>query len=125
MKIKAFSSPLSCILKCIGFLLTVINKKIILAVAFVALLNGCVQSTAFLGPVYTLGTSGNVMQAGLSYGTSYAVKKVTGKTVSENINTFVDTEELKKELKENSDDFFRIVKKHVKKSNIIEGITSR
>ena len=36
-----------------------------------------------------------------------------------------DTEELKKELKENSDDFFRIVKKHVKKSNIIEGITSQ
>ena len=98
--------------------------KIILTVLIILFLNGCVQSTAFLGPVYTLGTSGNVMQAGLSYGTSYAVKKVTGKTVSENVNTFVDTGELKEELKENPDDFFRIVKKHVKKSNVIDSITS-
>jgi hypothetical protein len=98
--------------------------KIILTVLIILFLNGCVQSTAFLGPVYTLGTSGNVMQAGLSYGTSYAVKKVTGKTVSENVNTIVDTEELKEKLKENPDDFFRIVKKHVKKSNVIDSITS-
>jgi hypothetical protein len=67
MKIKVFSSPLSCILKCIGFLLTVINKKIILAVAFVALLNGCVQSTTMLGPAYTFSTSGSIFQTGLSY----------------------------------------------------------
>ena len=98
--------------------------KIILTVLIILFLNGCVQSTAFLGPVYTLGTSGNVMQAGLSYGTSYAVKKVTGKTVSENVNTIVDTEKLKEKLKENPDDFFRIVKKHVKKSNVIDSITS-
>ena len=102
--------------------------KIILTVLIILFLNGCVQSTAFLGPVYTLGTSGNVMQAGLSYGTSYAVKKVTGKTVSENVNTIVDTEELKEKLKEklkeNPDDFFRIVKKHVKKSNVIDSISS-
>jgi hypothetical protein len=50
---------------------------------------------------------------------------MTGKTVSENVNTFVDTEELKEELKENPDDIFRIVKKHVKKSNIIDDIISR
>ena len=75
MKIKAFSSPLSCILKCIGFLLTVINKKIILAVAFVALLNGCVQSTAMLGPAYTFSSSGSVLQTGLSYGSNKVYTK--------------------------------------------------
>ena len=99
--------------------------KIVLTLLILLFFAGCAQSTALLGPIYTIGTTGNVLQAGASYGTSYAVKKMTGKTVSENVDTFVDTEELKKELKENSDDFFRIVKKHVKKSNIIEGITSR
>ena len=54
-----------------------------------------------------------------------SIKKITGKTVSENVDSIVDTEELKKELKENPDDFFRIVKKHVKKSNVIDGITSQ
>ena len=75
MKIKVFSSPLSCIFKCIGFLLTVINKKIILAVAFVALLNGCVQSTAMLGPAYTFSSSGSVLQTGLSYGSNKVYTK--------------------------------------------------
>ena len=50
---------------------------------------------------------------------------MTGKTVSENVNTFVDTEELKEELKENPDDFFRIVKKYVKKPNAIVSISSQ
>jgi len=99
--------------------------KIVLTLLILLFFAGCAQPTALLGPIYTIGTTGNVLQAGASYGTSYAVKKMTGKTVSENVDTFVDTEELKKELKENSDDFFRIVKKHVKKSNIIKGITSQ
>ena len=98
--------------------------KIVLALLVLLFFTGCVQPTTLLGPIYTIGTTGNVLQAGASYGTSYAVKKMTGKTVSENVNTFVDTEQLKKELKENSDDFFRIVKKHVKKSNVIDSITS-
>ena len=75
MKIKVFSSPLSCIFKCIGFLLTVINKKIILALAFVSLLNGCVQNTAMLGPAYTFSSSGSVLQTGLSYGSNKVYTK--------------------------------------------------
>jgi hypothetical protein len=85
--------------------------KIVLTLLVLLFIAGCAQPTVLLGPMYTIGTTGNVLQAGASYGTSYAVKKMTGKTVSENANTFVDTEELKK----NSDDFFRIVKKYVKK----------
>ena len=99
--------------------------KIIKLIIILLFLNGCVQTSALLGPMYTIGTTGNALQAGVSYGTSYAVKKITGKTVSENVDSIVDTEELKKELKENPDDFFRIVKKHVKKSNVIDGITSQ
>ena len=92
--------------------------KIVLSISAWLFLTGCVQNTAFLGPVYTLGTTGNALQAGASFGTSYAVKQITGKTVSENVDTFVNTDELKEELKENPDEFFKIVKKHIKKSNI-------
>jgi hypothetical protein len=99
--------------------------KIVLALLVLLFFTGCVQPTTLLGPIYTIGTTGNVLQAGASYGTSYAVKKMTGKTVSENVNTFVDTEELKEELKENPDEFFRIVKKHAKKSKEIIITTSQ
>ena len=75
MKIKAFNSPLSCILKCIGFLLTVINKKIILAVTLLVFLSGCIQNTALLGPAYTFGSSGSVLQTGLSYGSNKVYTK--------------------------------------------------
>ena len=43
-------------------------------------------SASLLGPAYTLGTTGNAFQAGVSYGTSYVVKKATGKTTSENVD---------------------------------------
>ena len=99
--------------------------KIVLTLLVLLFFAGCAQPTALLGPIYTIGTTGNVLQAGASYGTSYAIKKITGKTVSENVNAFVDTEELKEELKENPDDFFRIVKKHVKKPNVIDSVISR
>ena len=99
--------------------------KIIKLIIILLFLSGCVQTSALLGPMYTIGTTGNALQAGVSYGTSYAVKKITGKTVSENVDSIVDTEELKKELKENPDDFFRIVKKYVKKPNTIVSISSQ
>jgi hypothetical protein len=47
-----------------------IKKKLILGIFFIIFLNGCVQSTSFLGPAYTLGTTGNALQAGLSFGTN-------------------------------------------------------
>ena len=42
-----------------------IIKKIISGIFFLCLLNGCVQSTALLGPVYTMASTGNIYQAGL------------------------------------------------------------
>ena len=75
MKIKSFDTLLSCISKSVRFLLSVTNKKIILALAFVAFLNGCVQSTAMLGPAYTFGSSGSVLQTGLSYGSNKVYTK--------------------------------------------------
>ena len=99
MKIKAFNSPLSCILKCIGFLLTVINKKIILAVAFVALLNGCVQSTAMLGPAYTFSTSGNIFQTGLSYSSNRIYTKYKKEKNDKELKEIIKSEKRNHELK--------------------------
>ena len=99
MKIKAFSSPLSCIFKCIGFLLTVINKKIILAVAFVALLNGCVQSTAMLGPAYTFSSSGSVLQTGLSYGSNKVYTKYKEEKNDKELQETMKSEKRNHELK--------------------------
>ena len=99
MKIKAFSSPLSCIAKCIGFLLTVINKKIILAVAFVALLNGCVQSTAMLGPAYTFSSSGSVLQTGLSYGSNKVYTKYKEEKNDKELQETMKSEKRSYELK--------------------------
>ena len=99
MKIKTFSSPLSCILKFIGFLLTVINKKIILSVAFVALLNGCVQSTAMLGPAYTFSSSGSVLQTGLSYGSNKVYTKYKEEKNDKELQETMKSEKRSYELK--------------------------
>jgi len=48
-------------------------------------LNGCLQHTALLGPAFTVASSGNIYQAGLSYGSNKAITKITGKTPLQNI----------------------------------------
>jgi hypothetical protein len=78
-------------------------KKIIMGIFLLSLLNGCAQNTAFLGPLYTLGTTGNSLQAGISYGSNQIVSKVTGKTAGENIQEILQPKtndsELRKLLK--------------------------
>ena len=51
-----------------------ILKKIIAGLFLLFFLNGCVQSTALLGPAYTMASTGNIYHAGLSYGSNQAVK---------------------------------------------------
>ena len=78
MKIGFFDSILSCTSKCIRIIPTMINKKIIFSFFILFALNGCVQSTAMLGPGITLATTGNIPQAGLSFVTNKAVEQETG-----------------------------------------------
>ena len=82
-------------------------------------LNGCVQSTALLGPAYTLASTGNIYQAGLSYGSNQAVKKITGKSPTENIQSLVDNKKIKIEEKEKQDEFFALVKSRIEKTSKI------
>ena len=82
-----------------------ILKKIIAGLFLLFFLNGCVQSTALLGPAYTLASTGNIYQAGLSYGSNQAVKKITGKTPTENIKSLVDNKKKRLRKKKNRKSF--------------------
>ena len=70
-------------------------KKIIFLILGLFFLNSCIETTAFLGPAFTVGTSGNVYQAGLSYGSSQLVKTATGKTTFEHMSEFIDSKKFK------------------------------
>ena len=96
-----------------------ILKKIFAGLFLLFFLNGCVQSTALLGPAYTLASSGNAYQAGISYGSNQAVKKITGKSPTENIKSFVDDKKLKVEEEESQEEFFALVKSRIEKTSKI------
>ena len=72
------------------------NNKILIFVFL--LLVGCAQSTALLGPAITIGSTGNVMQAGFSYGSNLAVQQKTGKTPGEHVVTYVDEKKKQKKI---------------------------
>ena len=71
-------------------------------------LNGCLQSTAMLGPGMTLATTGNIFQAGFQYGANTAIKNETGKNTLEHIKQVVDNKNEEKKFKMQ---FTEIVKK--------------
>tara|TARA_B100000767_G_C19514567_1_gene429832 strand:+ start:308 stop:637 length:330 start_codon:yes stop_codon:yes gene_type:complete len=102
-----------------------IFKKIFIGIFFVSFLNGCVQGTAFLGPVYTLASTGNVYQTGLTYGSSEAVKKITGKTTTENIKNFINDKDTEAKEEENYDEFYRLVKNRVEKTSKILNLANQ
>jgi len=66
-------------------------KRIIFLLFAMAILNGCAQSTSFLGPTYTLAKSGSVIQAGNSMAVSYGLKKTFNQTSTKSIvNSLLD-----------------------------------
>ena len=123
MKISAFNSTLSCIAKCIRFLMSMINKKIILGLLMTSFLGACASPTAMLGPVYTLSSSGNIVQAGLSYGSNEMITMYTGKTPLENLQEISSAEQNKRKNIHKktleSEDFYILVKQNVEKTNKI------
>ena len=119
MKINVTSSTLSCITKCIRFLITMINKKIIFGIFIINFLGACSSPTAMLGPVYTLTSTGNIYQAGLSYGSNEFITNYTGKTPIENLQE-VKIKKTKQNIQKRtleSDDFYQLVKNKVEKTS--------
>ena len=102
-----------------------ILKKIIAGLFLLFFLNGCVQSAALLGPVYTLASTGNIYQAGLSYGSNQAVKKITGKSPTENIKSLTDSKKSKIDEEQNYDEFFALVKNRVEKTSKIVNLANQ
>ena len=102
-----------------------ILKKIIIGLFVGCFLNGCIQSSAILGPAYTLANTGNVFQAGLSYGSGKAFQKITGKTPTENFKSLLDKKNTKVKEEENYDEFFVLVKSQIEKKSKILNLANQ
>jgi len=129
MKRSSFNSTLSCIIKCIRIKITMINKKIIFGLFIVGLLGACTSPTAMLGPAYTFSSSGNVIQAGLNYGSNQMITHYTGKTPIENLK---EVSQIKKKQKINikkktleSDKFYLLVKSKIEKTSGILNLSNQ
>ena len=121
MKIWIFNSTLSSILKCIRIVIIVSKNKIIFGLFLINFLGACTAPTAMIGPAYTLTSSGNVFQAGISYGSNQIVTSYTGKTPVENFHKFISNDMQKqKNIQKNtleSEEFILFVKQNVAQKN--------
>ena len=86
-----------------------ILKKIIAGLFLLFFLNGCVQSTALLGPAYTMASTGNIYHAGFTYGGNEIITKSTGKSMAQNIKEGLTP-------KKEDSDFQKLVKRNIEKT---------
>ena len=106
-------------------------KKITLLISSSILLNGCIETTALLGPAVTGGTSGNVYQESISFVSGETISRTTGKYPLQHFQKLVQTLEQSKinrsmneakkdlvKLKVNSKEFYKSVKKLYNKDKI-------
>ena len=103
--------------------MAMIGKKIIFGIFIISLLGGCSTPTAMIGPAYTLSSSGNVLQAGLNYGSNQMITYYTGKTPIENLKTISQIDEnqsknIQRRTLE-SEDFYFLVKNRIDKTSVI------
>ena len=97
-----------------------VTKKTIIGLFALSFLGACASPTAMLGPAYTLTSSGNIYQAGLSYGSNEMITMYTGKTPLENLGD-ITSENLtvKKSIERKtleSEDFYQLVKNKIEKT---------
>jgi hypothetical protein len=82
--------------------------KILFILSPIIFLNGCIQTTALLGPGITIATTGNVLQAGLQYGANSVIERETGKNTFEHFQDAVDNQSNNKKFQEK---FINLVEK--------------
>ena len=85
--------------------------KILFIFSFLIFLNGCLQTTALLGPGVTIATTGNVLQAGFQYGANSVIEKETGKNTLELFQDVVDHQSKNKKFQKK---FINVVEKQFK-----------
>ena len=74
--------------------------KIFFILSTLIFLNGCIQTTALLGPGLTIATTGNVLQAGFQYGANSVIEKETGKNTFEHFQSALDGQKKNKKFRE-------------------------
>jgi len=84
-------------------------KKIILGIFITAFLSSCAQNAALLGPIYTLSTTGNIYQAGASYGSNRVITSLTGKSTTENVKELIL-------IKKGDSEFEKLVKRQIQET---------
>ena len=92
---------------------TMKNKKITFILILLVLLSGCAQSSAFLGPAITVAATGNVAQAGFTYGTNEAIKRETGKDTVQYVSSLLEPKEKKATINE---DLIVLLENRIKKT---------
>ena len=97
------------------------NKKVAFILMSVVLLTGCAQSTVFLGPAITVAATGNIAQAGFTYGTNEVIKRETGKDTIQYVSSLLEPEDknlLKSEDKKVTinEDLIALVESSIKKT---------
>ena len=83
--------------------------KLFFGIFTFVVLTSCAQNTALLGPAYSLVSTGNVYQAGLTYTSDQAVTKITGKSTCENVKQLITS-------KKKDNEFEKLVKERIKKT---------
>ena len=84
-------------------------NKIIIGLFFVCFLSGCAQNAALLGPAYTLASTGNVYQAGFTYGGNKIITKTTGKSAAQNFKEVLTP-------KKGDTEFEKLVKRNIEET---------
>ena len=93
-----------------------------IGIFFITILSGCAQNAALLGPALTIGTTGNVMQAGIQYGTNQAIKQETGKDAFTYISDAVEKDQRKKKFNKQ---FVKFLETRIKKTRELLDLTNQ
>ena len=106
-----------------------INKKLILVFIVINFLGACTSPTAMLGPMYTISSSGSVIEAGLSFSSNEIITRKTGKSPIENLKEFSSNKNGKAKNIQletiKSEDFYQLVKNKITKTSRIINISSQ
>ena len=87
-------------------------KKVIFFIFSLLLLNGCLQSTAMVGPSISLAGGGSIYQTSLSYSAGKMFEEQTGMTTTEFVISTLDNQNERSEIKDKKFDniYISIVK---------------
>jgi len=86
-----------------------IFKKISIGILGIVFLSGCAQNAALLGPAYAFVSTGNVYQAGFTYGSNEIITKTTGKSAAQNFKEVLTP-------KKDDTEFEKLVKRNIEET---------